>query len=119
MLFEGERGRIFVSRRTLAGKPVEQLADKPLPEDAITKLYRGKQPGDHMRNFVECVHSRELPISDVYSQHRSTTALHLANISIRLGRPIKWNPKTEKMVGDKEAAGMLRREPRKGFEFLG
>ena len=117
ILFEGEKGRIFVSRQTLAGTPVDQLKDEPLPEDAITKLYRGKTPGDHMRNFVECIRSRDLPISDVYSQHRSTTAFHLANISIRLGRPIKWNPENETMVGDQEAAAMLKREPRKGYEF--
>jgi len=117
VLFEGERGRIFVSRNTLAGQPVEQLVDDPLPAEAIQKLYRGKAPGSHMGNFVECIRSRELPISDVYSQHRSTTALHLANISIRLGRPIKWNPETETMIGDDEAAGMLRREARKGYEF--
>jgi predicted dehydrogenase len=119
ILFEGEKGRIFVSRRTLAGKPVEQLADDPLPEDAITKLYRGRTPGDHMRNFVECIRSRDLPISDIYSQHRSTTSLHLANISIRLGRPIKWDPETETIIGDKGAAAMLGREHRKGYEFSG
>jgi predicted dehydrogenase len=119
ILFEGEKGRIFVSRRTLAGKPVEQLADDPLPEDAMTKLYRGRTPGDHMRNFVECIRSRDLPISDIYSQHRSTTSLHLANISIRLGRPIKWDPETETIIGDKGAAAMLGREHRKGYEFSG
>jgi predicted dehydrogenase len=117
VLFEGERGRIFVSRGTLAGKPVEQLADSPLPEDAISRLYRGKQPGSHMRNFVECIRSRDLPISDVTTQHRSTSALHLANISIRLGRAIKWDPDAEKIVGDDDATAMLGREPRKGYEF--
>jgi len=118
ILFEGETGRIFVSRGTLAGKPVEQLADAPLPEDVIAKLYRGKEPGSHMRNFVECVQSRDLPISDVTSQHRSTTALHLANISIRLGRSLRWDPKQETLVGnDSEAKQMLQREPRSGFTF--
>ena len=57
-----ENGRIFVSRRTLAGTPVERLADDPLPEDAISRLYLGKEPGSHMRNFVECMRSREQPI---------------------------------------------------------
>lgn len=117
VLFEGENGRIFVSRRTLAGKPVEQLAEEPLPEDAISKLYRGKQPGSHMRNFVECIRSREKPISDIESQHRSTTALHLANISIRLGRPIQWHPESETISGDEEASGMLSRTPRPGYEW--
>ena len=118
ILFEGETGRIFVSRATLAGTPVEQLADRPLPDDAISRLYRGREPGSHMRNFVECIRSRELPISDVFSQHRSTTALHLANISLRLGRPLTWDPKTETITSqDTEAVAMLSRKPRTGYEF--
>ena len=72
-----------------------------------------------MRNFVECIRTRDLPISDIYSQHRSTSALHLANISIRLGRPIKWNPETETIIGDKDATAMLGREHRQGYEFSG
>ena len=55
VFIEGDKGRIFVSRGALKGKPVEDLKDNPLPEDAITKLYKGKKPGDHMRNFFECV----------------------------------------------------------------
>jgi hypothetical protein len=117
VLFEGDKGRIFVSRRTLDGTPVERLADDPLPEDAVSRLYRRKEPGSHMRNFVECIRSRERPISDVDSQHRTTTALHLANISIRLGRPIRWDPETECILSDEEAAAMLHRKPRKGYEF--
>ena len=71
-----------------------------------------------MRNFVECIRSRELPISDVFSQHRSTTALHLANISLRLGRPLTWDPKTETITSqDAEAIAMLSRKPRTGYEF--
>jgi len=117
ILFTGERGRFFVNRRRFSGKPVEELKDNPLPDDAITKLYKGKQPGDHMRNFMECVKTRELPISDVYTHHRSITTCHLANIAIRLNRKITWDPKTEMIVGDKETQQWQAREQRKGYEI--
>ena len=52
--FEGDKGTIFVSRGEMTGKPVEELKDHPLPEDAIEKLYGGK-PTSHMANFFECV----------------------------------------------------------------
>ena len=117
ILFEGDKGRIFVSRGSLKGKPVEDLESNPLPEDAITKVYNGKQPGDHMRNFIECVKLREQPISDVYSHHRALTTCHLANIALRLNRAVKWDPKAEKIVGDDEAAAWVRREQREGFEI--
>jgi predicted dehydrogenase len=117
VLIEGDKGRIFVNRGKVVGKPVEDLVDNPLPEDAITKLYKGKQPGDHMRNFFECVADRSQPISDVFTHHRSLTTCHLANIAIRLGRPLKWDPQNEAIVGDEEAAGFIRREQRRGFEI--
>jgi predicted dehydrogenase len=118
ILIEGDKGRIFVSRGALKGKPVEDLADNPLPADAISKVYKGKQPGDHMRNFFECLKTREQPISDVYTHHRSMTTCHLANIAIRLGRPLKWNPQTEQIEGDEAANAWQKREQRKGYEIV-
>ncbi len=117
ILFEGDQGRIFVSRGALKGKPVEDLETNPLPEDAITRLYKGKEPGDHMRNFFECVKTREQPISDVFSHHRAMTTCHLANIALRLNRTLNWDPVAEKIVGDDEAAKWVRREQRAGFEI--
>jgi predicted dehydrogenase len=114
---EGEKGEIFVSRGALRGKPVDELAQNPLPADALRQLYKGREPGDHMRNFFECVKAREQPISDVYTHHRAMTTCHLANIAIRLGRPLKWDPEREEIVGDADANGWLKREQRKGYEI--
>jgi predicted dehydrogenase len=117
VLIEGDAGRIFVNRGRLTGKPVEDLKENPLPEDAIPKLYKGKQPGHHMRNFFECVRSREEPISDVFSHHRILTTCHLANICIRLGRKLSWDPAKEQIVGDEEANSWQRREQRSPFQI--
>jgi len=118
ILFEGTEGRIFVSRGKIAGKPVEALKEKPLPEDALVKLYKGKKPGNHMGNFFECIKDRAQPISDVYTHHRSMSTCHLANIAIRLGRKIEWDPEREQIVGDKDANSWLAREQRKGYEIV-
>ena len=69
------------------------------------------------RGRFDCVKDRGLPVSDVYSHHRAVTTCHLANIAIRLGRGIKWDPQTEQIVGDKEAQQMQAREQRKGYEI--
>ena len=127
ILFHGERGRIFVNRGTLEGKPVEQLAHDPLERDQWT-VYRhdnqqrplraGKLEAiiNHMGNFFDCIDSRQPPVSDVDSQHRSVTTCHLANISMRLGRPLTWNADEQRITGDVEAAAWQRREQRAGFE---
>lgn len=115
--FEGEKGKFFVSRGSLKGKPVDELKDNPLPEDAIEKLYGGK-PTSHMANFFDCVKSRKQPISDVHTHHRAMTTCHLANIAIRLGRPLRWDPEKEQIVGDSEAQSWQAREQRKGYEIV-
>jgi predicted dehydrogenase len=117
ILFEGTKGRFHVSRSRIKGKPFEDLKDKPLPDNAITNVYGGKQPSSHMGNFIECVKTRELPISDVHTHHRALTTCHLSNIAIRLGRALKWDSKSEQIVGDDQANAWLSRKQREGYEI--
>jgi len=63
----------------------------------------------HVRDFLDCLKSRRQPIADLESGHRVATACHLANLSLRLGRAIRWDPEGEEIVGDPEASGMLTR----------
>lgn len=122
VLIEGTKGRIFVSRGKLAGKPVEDLADNPLPEDAVSKVYRGmpmdfNERKQHWANFLFCVKERKTPISDVHTHMEMLNVCHLAGISARLGRDLKWDNATEQIVGDEQANSMLAREYRKGYEI--
>lgn len=117
ILFEGTKGRLFVNRGKLTGKAVDDLANHPLPDDVISDLYKGKQPGNHMKNFFECTVDRTQPISDVETHHRAMTTCHLANIAIRLGRSLKWDPVSESIIGDSEAASFVAREQRKGYKI--
>jgi hypothetical protein len=125
VMFIGSDGRLFVNRGAVAGRPVE---DRPLHREQF-KLYArdnlnrpprvGKLDAiiNHMGDFFDCVRSRQQPISDVASQHRSATTCHIANISMRLGRPLKWDPTREAFPGDDEANKWLSREQRKGYEI--
>lgn len=117
IMFEGTKGRIFVNRGKLAGKAVDALKQNPLEDSTITKLYKGKKPGSHMKNFFECIATREQPISDVHTHHRAMTTCHLANIATRLNRTIQFDPKSETIVGDRSAAHWQGREQRKGYEI--
>lgn len=42
---------------------------------------------------------------------------HLAAIAARFSRAIQWDPKTEEIVGDEEAAQLFSRPQRAGFEI--
>lgn len=70
----------------------------------------------HVKNFLECIRTRQRPISDVEDAHRVATACHLANISLRTGRKIRWDSKKEEILGDKEASAMLERPYRKPWD---
>lgn len=128
VMFTGEAGRIFVNRGTVDGKPVEELKANPLPREKYTaydfdNLDRKQRAGkldsivNHMGNFFDCIEARRLPVSDVVSQHRSVSTCHLGNISMRLGRPLQWDPQAEQFVDDAEANTWLKREQRAGFEI--
>ena len=55
ILFEGTRGRFFVNRGKLAGKPVEDLETNPLPEGAVEAVYGGPVSENHTANFVDAM----------------------------------------------------------------
>lgn len=64
----------------------------------------------HYKNFIDCVISRKkedlnAPIEEGYI---SAGIMHLANASYRLGRTLNFNPETEEVIGDEEAANLLR-----------
>jgi predicted dehydrogenase len=119
---EGTKSAIFVSRsdlRDVEGTVVaDMMKDNPLPEGTITKLYKGKKPGNHMANFFECCKDRTQPISDVATHHRTMTTAHLANIAIRLNRKLNWDSAKEQIVGDDDANKWQKREQRKGYEIV-
>ena len=70
----------------------------------------------HARNFIDCVKSRQRPVSSLEEEHQVATACHLANISLRLGRKVRWDAEREEIIGDAEASAMLVRPYRKPWD---
>ncbi len=117
ILFEGTEGRFHVSRGGLKGAPVQDLETNPLPEGALEKIYGGPLAENHQENFVQCIKTRQRPISDVWSHHRAMTTCHLANIAIRLNQTLDWDAKSEEITNNPRARAMQTREQRKGYEI--
>ena len=114
LIISGEKGRIRVNRGGLTGKPVEELTEKDRNEinEEIVKLCHGHQPGNHMKNFFECIKDRSLPISDVYSHVNSVNSCHMANIAMLLGRKVKWDPEKYDFIDDAQASSLVNRKQR-------
>ncbi len=119
VMFEGEKGRIFVDRSKIAGKPIEENWDKGKFGPAeLQALYKGKPAEGHKDNFYRCIREGGLPVSDVYSHVQTMNTCHLVAIAARLNRTIRWDAKAEKIVGDDVAAGLASRQQREGFEIV-
>jgi len=92
---------------------VEASSDKILNSvigPGETHLYTNLE-GEH-DDFLKCVKSRKDPYFPVDVGHRVSTVCHLANIAIKLGRKLKWDPDAERFVNDEQANSMLSRPMR-------
>jgi predicted dehydrogenase len=69
----------------------------------------------HHQNFLDSIRgsAKELNASAT-AGHLSATLVHLANIGARVGRVLQFNPATEEITNDPEAAAMVRRKYREG-----
>jgi predicted dehydrogenase len=63
----------------------------------------------HIRNFLECVKSRQRPNADVEEGHLTAVVCHLGNIATRLNRGLQWDVAKEDFKNDKEASAILSR----------
>jgi len=66
----------------------------------------------HVRNFFDCIKSRQKPVADVEIGHTSIVPCHLANISYKTGRRILWDAQREQIVNDPEASKLLTKNYR-------
>jgi predicted dehydrogenase len=108
--FEGTEGSVYVDDDgNLETDPASLRTDRDFGA--------GYPAESHVRNFLDCVKTRQQPISTAESAHRSVTVCHLANISRRLDRAVKWDPVKEQCVGDEQANRMLARTQREPWQL--
>ena len=73
-------------------------------------------PG-HEREWIDCIRSRKQPICNVDYHHKVNVPIVLGNLSLKLGRSIQFDPATEKIVGDQEAAALSVPQYRHPWKF--
>jgi predicted dehydrogenase len=112
-IFIGDEGKIEIKRGHCTTDRPDLFKDAP--PDSIYLAAGETVP--HMKNFFECMRTRKFPNADVEIAQRSTTVCSLMTICRELNRKLKWDPKKERFVGDKEADKFLSRPRRKGYEL--
>jgi predicted dehydrogenase len=103
----GTKGWVWVDRQGFDASNADWIKGRDLPDELRkVKLYESR---NHYRNFLDCVKSRQPTITPVQTAHHSAIPGHLGLISMLTGRKIRWDVKSEKILGDKEASQMLHR----------
>jgi hypothetical protein len=106
--FFGENDQwLYVDRGAIKANPESLLATEFTDSD-----FRFREEGNHMRDFLDCINTREDPIAPVNAGHRSASIGHLGKIACELGATLKWDPATETFVDNPAVNGLLTRKYR-------
>lgn len=109
--FEGDEGWITNS-------PDRQAPLKTSPESILSSVIAPNEihlytcRAGEQRNFLDCVKSRRPCFYPEEVGHRVFTISHIGNISMMLGRKLRWDPENERFINDEEADRMLSRAMR-------
>ncbi len=65
-----------------------------------------------MLDFLAAIDKSTQPVADISEGHISTASCILANLSMKLGRPLSYDPTTKTVINDPEATTLLARKYR-------
>jgi len=106
----GTDGWVFAGESGIECSKPEFTGSKNLP-DELRKVKLYESPG-HVRNFLDCVKSRQPTVAPAETAHHSAIPGHLGLISMLTGRKIQWDVAKEEIIGDADASKLLTREYR-------
>ena len=110
--FHGVNGTLYANYGTYGIVPEgDRMKGFPKPKESIPP-----SPG-HEWEWIDSIKSREQPSCHVGYHYKIDAAIALANIACKLGRSIRFDPASERIVGDEEAARLARPQYREPWRF--
>ncbi|MCL2104042.1 MAG: Gfo/Idh/MocA family oxidoreductase [Kiritimatiellaeota bacterium] len=113
--FEGDEGWV----ESIGWRSPVQASHRKLLEPigpGEVQLTSAPIDGEHI-SFLNAVRTRASAYAPAEKGHRSITLAHLGNIAISCGRPLRWNPQTERFIDAPDADKMLACEKRKQWDL--
>ena len=107
ILFEGSKGWVYVARGFIDAEPKSLLKTIIGPNEI--QLPRSN---DHRRNFLDAVRTGSPVMCPIETAVRSDTVCHQADIAIRMGQKLSWDPVKEEFINNPAANRMLSRPMR-------
>jgi predicted dehydrogenase len=114
---DGRKWQSYLGRKEEKGPGM----DLPASQGGSDPRFPTSIETPHYQNFIDAIRAGDSKLlnADILEGHMSATLNHLANIAYRVGRPLRFDGRTERFVDDKQADRLLTREYRKGFELPG
>lgn len=113
--FIGDEGEILVSRGGRIETTPSSLAKIARKSDDIRLQI---SMNNHRKDFFDAITFGRTNLCTAEIGHRSATVCHLSCMALRLNKHVKWDPKTETIIDNPEAAAMFSR-PRRAPYYLG
>lgn len=111
--FEGTDGWVHVNRKGISAEPASLLNVQLGPQG--TPLHASPENANpytaHTADFFRSIRTRQDPVSPVEAGHAASTLGNVADIALRLGRRLKWDPGRDRF-DDEQANAMLSRAAR-------
>jgi predicted dehydrogenase len=86
-------------------------------DDALADGSSRNSTANLVRNFLDCVKSRQAPLCTLEEGHRSTSFAHLANIALATRQRLEWDPVAEQFTNSREANQLLHYQYRKPWKL--
>ena len=125
--YEGSEGWIFVSRGSYVASSSDPVAMEEskkaldasdpnilLSEIGVNETHLYKIDDQH-GNWLDCIQSRNQPISTVEIGHMACVVCLISHIAMKIPRKLKWDSKKERFINDDEANRLLSRSQRKPY----
>ncbi|EMI20796.1 oxidoreductase domain-containing protein [Rhodopirellula maiorica SM1] len=96
------------------------------PDDArkpvVHEDHQLQEPDGHnlkllWADFLQSIESKRRPVADIEIGHQATTLSLLGMLSLKLGRSVRWDGESERIIGDDEANGLLKRKYRAPWTY--
>lgn len=85
--------------------------------EALKKPGQGDGRPAHVRNFLDCLKSRQQPVQNPDVGHLVSTVAHLGNIAFLTGTEVVWDAATQRVSGNRQANRLVRSPYRKPWHL--
>ncbi len=105
---------------SVIGPNAKRIRDSALEEipEGLPKGFQQTLTAGHHQNWIRAIRSGSPVVDDIESAFRSDMVSQLADICIRTGEPVRWDPVKQTILGNETACAMMRKPMRSPWGVL-